>query len=130
MTDEERTRLVQGYIDHHAKRFVWGPDNVLREQDVNFWAWEQMDQVVRDDPDTAWGLILEVLRATDDEFTLSCLAAGALEDLVRLHGPKVVDKIEREASANAKFKELLCGVWRSSTPEVWARIAALQDQES
>jgi hypothetical protein len=58
MTQEERERLVKGYIEHHAKRFVWCPDNVLREQDINFWAWEQMDRAVREDPNYRIGTVV------------------------------------------------------------------------
>ena len=97
MTADERKRLVQGFIDHHAKRFVWGPDNVLRQQDQHFWAWEQLDEAVRNEPELAWSLILDVLAATEDEFTLSCLAAGPLEDLLRHHGPTFIDRIEQQA---------------------------------
>ena len=128
MTADERKRLVQGFIDHHAKRFVWGPDNVLRKQDQNFWAWEQLDNAVRNESELAWSLILDVLAATEDEFTLSCLAAGPLEDLLRHHGPTFIDRIEQQAQKDGRFRELLCGVWRSSTPEVWARIEALQGE--
>ena len=127
MTPDDRKRLVQGFIDHHAKRFVWGPDNVLRQQDQNFWAWEQVDQAVRNDPETAWSVILDVFASTEDEFTLSCLAAGPLEDLLRHHGPLFIDRIEQRANTDHRFRDLLCGVWRSSTPEVWARIEALQE---
>ena len=127
MTSDERKRLVEAYIEHHTKRFVWGPDNVLRQQDVNFWAWEKLDQFVREDPNTAFEVILEIMNTTEDEFTLCCLAAGALEDLIRHHGASFIDRIERKARSDPRFRELLCGVWRSSTPEVWARIEALQE---
>ena len=127
MTGDDRKRLVEGYIEHHTKRFVWGADNVLRQQDVNFWTWEKLDQLVRNEPETAWDIILEVMNNTEDEFTLSCLAAGALEDLIRRHGARFIDRIERQAKSDARFRELLCGVWRGSTPEVWARIEALQE---
>jgi len=126
MTGDERKRLVEGYIEHHTKRFVWGTDNVLRQQDINYWAWETLDQLVRAEPEAAWDIILDIMNNTKDEFTLSCLAAGALEDLIRHHGPGFIERIEQQARSDARFKELLCGVWRGSTPEVWARIEALQ----
>ncbi|EHP38436.1 hypothetical protein OR16_37065 [Cupriavidus basilensis OR16] len=32
-----------------------------------------------------------------------------------------------EAARDPRFRRLLCGVWRSSTPQVWARVLAASD---
>jgi hypothetical protein len=53
---------------------------------------------------------------------LGVLAAGALEDLIQFHGPNFIGHIEAESRRNPAFRRLLGGVWRSSTPEVWARV--------
>ncbi|MGT2431445.1 DUF6869 domain-containing protein [Cupriavidus basilensis] len=58
---------------------------------------------------------------------LGALAAGELEDLIEYHGPAFIGRIERQAGRDPRFRRLLCGVWRSSTPQVWARILAASD---
>jgi len=95
---------------------------VMKESEVNFWAWEEFERLTRDEPESAWSAILGVVVATDDEYTLAMLAAGPLEDLIDAHGEAFVERIEHIAAADAKFRSVLQGVWRSSTPEVWQRI--------
>jgi hypothetical protein len=54
---------------------------------------------------------------------LSMLAAGPLEDLI---GMETIDRIEREAAANQRFRDLLGGVWYYRAPaELKARLDAL-----
>ena len=89
---------------------------VLREHDVNSRGAEKFDDLVRHDPETVWKGVLGVLAATSDEFTLSVLAAGPLDDLTRLHGNAFIGRIEDAARRDPKFKELLHGVWLS-TPD-------------
>ena len=72
----------------------------------------------------AWAAILEVLGRTPSDKVMGVLAAGPLEDLIEKWGPAYIERIESEARKNPAFRNLLGGVWRSSTPEVWARIEA------
>jgi len=121
MAPEEMAHLVTAYVDHHAKRFVWDKDGVLHEQTHNYWAWEKLDRLIHDNPEVGWDAILRILASTQDEFTLSCLAAGALEDLIHYHGPAFIERIEWRANTDPRFQRLLCGVWPGSTPEIWNR---------
>jgi hypothetical protein len=124
-----RVRLIAEYVERYTKRFVWGKDGVLREHDLNFRVFEEFDRCARDDPESCWLLVLGVLTATDDEYTLANLAAGPLEDLINRHGNEFIDRIEQEARVNAKFRELLCGVWDSAGPELAARLRAAREFE-
>lgn len=87
-----------------------------------FWAVMKLDELAFHDPDTAWLLILELAQQNLSDNAFGCLAAGPLEELIEHHGAEVVDRIEVEAVANPQFRRLLCGVWRSGLPDVWARI--------
>jgi hypothetical protein len=111
-------RLVAGYVERYTKRFVWGQDGVLRDNDLNFEVFEEFDRCARGDPESCWPLILGVLAATDDDYTLANLSAGPLEDLINRHGEQFIERIETEARANPRFRELLCGVWDSVAPEL------------
>lgn len=69
-----------------------------------------------------WLAILEVLSRDPPEEVIGVLAAGALEDLIRSHGPAFIERIEAESRRNKAFRRLLGGVWQSTAPEIWARI--------
>ena len=88
----------------------------------SIWA---VDRLAREDPDTAWLLILEILSRTNDGKTIACLAAGPLEDLIAHHGAHVIDRVETEARRNPNFRHLLGGVWSNTTPaDIWSRVEA------
>jgi hypothetical protein len=92
----------------------------------SIWA---LDRVIREDPDTGWLLILEILSRTEDDLTISCLAAGPLEDLIAQHSAYVIDRVETEARRNPKFRHLLGGVWSNVTPQdIWARVEAARGE--
>ena len=69
-----------------------------------------------------WDAILEILSRKPADTVIGVLAAGPLEDLIQYHGPDFIDRIEAESRRNPAFRRLLGGVWRSSSPEIWARI--------
>jgi hypothetical protein len=76
-----------------------------------------------EEPETAWQVILEILKRelTDDQRAL--LAAGLMEDLLVWHGAAFIERVEEEAKANTRFNHLLGGVWRRGMPvEIWERI--------
>jgi hypothetical protein len=113
MDASERTRLIEQYVDRYAKRYVWGSDGVLREQDLHSDVFEEFNRLARQDAESCWLLILGVINVTNDEYTLANLAAGPLEHLINHHGDRFIDRIEMEGRANPKFREVLCGVWDS-----------------
>lgn len=72
-------------------------------------------------------VILRISDATDDLTVLANLSAGPLEDLLAHHGEKVIGRVEKLANENAKFLQLVGGVWRNAmTNEIWQRVQALQ----
>jgi hypothetical protein len=74
----------------------------------HFWAFDAMSTLVGEEPETAWTVLLEMLRRTDDEHRIGALAAGPLEDLL---GPHLFDRIAAEARNNPKVRQALSGVW-------------------
>jgi hypothetical protein len=125
LSPQERLKLSLSYIERYRDMYTWDKDMVLTENDLNFWAWEQFDELVKSAPDIALDVILEVLAHTDNDDVLDNLSAGPLEDIIRLHGQLMIDRIEHEAGENEKFKDLLCGVWPVGSPEIWERVQRL-----
>ncbi|MGO4332329.1 DUF6869 domain-containing protein, partial [Cupriavidus sp. M-11] len=123
METHEQKRLVNAYI----KRYSRYDPAIGRHEVRSFWVWQACDWLCVNDPARLWELVLAVLGRTDSARVLAALAAGELEDLIEYHGPAFIGRIEQQAARDPRFRRLLCNVWRSSTPEVWARVLAASD---
>ena len=126
MSPKSLSKLVDAYIERYSKQRQWSSDLVMQEIDVNFWAWEELERLVNEEPESAWAAILAVLSSTTDTHTLDALSAGPLEYLIDLHGKQFIERIEIFARTDPKFKALLGGVWQSSTADVWERVVRAQ----
>jgi hypothetical protein len=82
-----------------------------------------MFDATHDSPEVAWPAILQVLERELTEDQLSVLAAGPLEDLLAVHGPQFIERVESEAARSSRFNHLLGGVWQNQMPqEIWERV--------
>lgn len=79
------------------------------------------------DAEDCWKAILEVLALNPPENVLGVLAAGPLEDLIDECGEQFIERIEREAREHRVFRDLLRGVWKSGSPEIWQRVQRAQE---
>ena len=132
MSPSDRANVVAAYIEHHTREVVRDEENVFHERkgSDNFWAWEQMEELCRKDPELCWELILDIFNETDLESVLGSLAAGPIEDLLARHGDRFIDRVEDRARTDSKFKEVLWGVWQSTTPtQLWKRVEAARGEE-
>ena len=112
-------KLIQGWLSLQRAR-EGSPDH-----ERFFWAHGEFSELVEERPEDAWPLILEILRREQDEEVLSVLAAGPLEELLSRHGSAFIERVESEASSNARFRWLLGGVYKLfMTDEIWARVRA------
>lgn len=99
--------LACAWIEQHSK--------ADRDRDDNFLAIMDCERDLReDDPDGLIDLILEILKIETNPVLLSALATGPLEEVISL---ATIDRIEREARADDRFRELLRGVWYYRAPE-------------
>lgn len=96
------------------------------ERERNFWAFERLGDLCRDDPEAAWRVIEEILQKDSTDVILSNLGAGPVEELLVAHSQRFIDRLESRAERDAKFRKLLGVVWQSEIPEdVWKRIKAV-----
>jgi hypothetical protein len=115
--------LADAYIDQYVDPIYRSHDNVFLERTVDWPAAQAViDLTLRGDPELVWQFVLSVIDKTDNKQLLSLVAAGPLEDLIDEHGPRFIERVEVLARSNTRFREMLHGVWRSSTPEIWARV--------
>ena len=122
MNKEEYQDLIDTWITRYK---VEGESNKSGE-DSTFWAYEELDDICRNDPDLCWELILEILRIDQSDRVVGNLAAGPLEDLLVRHGAKMIDRVESQARKDRRFKNLLGGVWKNAmSDDVWSRVKAV-----
>jgi hypothetical protein len=90
-------------------------DVYLRQHETNdpelFWAFEEVLEICISDPERAWQLTLTLIAKASNPKSLSYIAAGPLEDLLKNHGSAVIDRVEIAARRDSKFRLALCDVW-------------------
>ena len=108
--------LARAWVEQYSKS--------ERDRDDNFSAIMDYERDLREeDPDKAIDVIVEILKIETNPVLLALLAAGPLEDVITM---ETIDRIEREASADKRFHDLLGGVWYyRASDELKARLDAL-----
>ncbi len=97
-------------------------DGVVTVDHPLWWAVAKFFDMNEIDPEGCWAAILSIVECRPSEHVLQVLAAGPLEDLIEANGAQFIDRIESEAHKSALFKEMLNGIWKSGSDEVWARV--------
>jgi len=123
--------LAIAFIDQFSDQYVWDKDMVLTKRDTSAteWASEKMIDLALENPEELWDPILEILKRDPPTEVIEVLAAGPLEDYIAKLGERVIDRVEVQAAADAKFRNLLGGVWRNSMSDAfWARVQACWDR--
>jgi hypothetical protein len=116
MTEDDH--LVRGYLEF-ADKVVNG------DCDASQWAMEAVDELVRNNPDSAWSIIVKVIAGAEDDRVLAFVAAGPLENLLETHGTRVMKYVEELAKSDRKFRRALTGVWLSSPSDMARKIETL-----
>ena len=115
--------LVNGWIALHK-----APLNSGNYHEA-FWSYTLMDALVENFPEEALDAIRLILERDDSAEVIGGTAAGPIEQLLVSHGSRMIDAIEEEARANARFQYALGGVWKSDAlPEVWKRVEAVRKE--
>ena len=92
--------LAEAYLRSHR-----GSDN-----DEDFWAWEEVQRLVKDDPDAAWRVTLLLLDKAASDAEVGYVAAGPLEDFIDVHGHAACDRIDEVVDRNQRLQLALSTV--------------------
>lgn len=108
--------LARAWVEQHGK-----PG---KDRDDNWFAlMDHEHDLAASDPEKLIDVALRLLETESDQNLLSLYAAGPLEDAI---GRATIDRIEREAAANAGFATMLGGVYYFSEPDdIKARLDAI-----
>lgn len=80
-----------------------------------------------DGAEDAWPVIVALVEGAPDDEAVAFVAAGPLENLIRDHGPRFLDRLEAQARTSAHFRDALSGVWgwEDMPPELPERLFPL-----
>jgi hypothetical protein len=131
MSPSELQALADAYVEHYSNPHEWDEEMVLRKRDNRGteWAIDAVMDLAFEDPDALWWLILEILRRNPPIEVIEVLAAGPLEDYLAKCGEAAIDRVEKQAQRDPRFRSLLGGVWQNGMSDaVWARVQASWDR--
>jgi len=80
------------------------------EHERHFWAFDEVDELTKSQPENAWSVILQLLARAEDESMIFAIAAGPLEDLLHEHRTAFFDRAHKEAETNERLRTALSGV--------------------
>lgn len=88
-----------------------------------FWAWVEVDELVRDDQERGWQAILALLQSVTAEKAVGNIGCGPLEDLLRAHPAEFIERVEQLANSDSRLRQALACVWLTleDVPETLAR---------
>ncbi len=75
------------------------------------WTFDAVADLVRDSPDDAWRAVVAITRAAQTPDELVICGAGHLEDLIREHPDRFIDRAEALAASEASFRGALGAAW-------------------
>jgi DUF2950 family protein/uncharacterized protein DUF6869 len=84
--------------------------------------------LVHNDSEQAWWFILVTLAQATDDRDLAYLAAGPLEDLLKLHGSSFIIRIETRARQDERMLRALSGVRLTSEDAVFPQWHAMMEK--
>jgi hypothetical protein len=129
MAETERATLVEEYLRYlawgrladripttreEAKRMIEEIDTRARTN-PHWDAWETLDELIDSDPETAWIVMLDILRACDD-LDFGSLGAGPLETLIWRHHGSFADRFEERIINDMRFRDAFTYVRMGGVP--------------
>lgn len=82
-----------------------------QNRDVDFWAWEKVQVLVRSGFSQAWQVVQVLVERSDSDGGLAYVAAGPLEDFVDGYGNAALDVLEAACETDQKMQLALSGIW-------------------
>ena len=125
MSAKDRQRLVSSWLLLQRT-----PEAGSVREDLA-WVVEKVWDLCDDAPNEAFEFILAVLDQDSSATTMAILSAGPLESLLRRHGPRIINRVERRARRDANFTRLLGHVWKDTlSSQIWTRVQVVRERQA
>src|SRR5258706_11789781 len=85
-----------------------------KDDDPDLDASAKLEELIHDQPEVAFTVIDKIIGSTENQKVVGNAGAGPLEDLLRLHGPAIVDRVLERARQDTTWRLALGVVWTSS----------------
>lgn len=79
--------------------------------DHHSWAIDELINSAISDPERVYAIVLRILEIDATDEIIQALGAGALEDLMVLHGLQFIDRLEAQANLSKSFRKTMQNVW-------------------
>ena len=120
MDTTELMQISQAWIEYHHA------GDQADEHHRDFWAYEKLSELTREAPETAWDLMVAILRQDQSDTIVANLAAGPMEDLLGMHGERFIQRIESMAKVDHLFYKLVTAIWQNEIPDgIWLRLKSI-----
>lgn len=99
------------------------------DAEQRMWAAEELNLLALRSPNKCWDSILEIISLSDDEWVLTNLGAGPIENMLALNPEIAIALIEKEFPENKKLQDTVENIWKNIIPNnVWERLLALKNK--
>jgi len=76
-----------------------------------------------------WRTVMVLIERAPTDAALGFVAAAPLEDLIRMHGERVIGFLERDYPRSPRLRTALTGVWTGpEDSDIWVRVLACMDR--
>lgn len=117
MKDTDNVAIVDAWIRRYSH-----PQSAEISEETE-WAYDRLDEICERDPKLCLEILGEICAKSNNDWVISNLAAGPLEDLLARHGESIISDVEARARTDLAFREALSAVWQNVIPnDVWARV--------
>jgi len=98
--------------------------------DAAQWMFVWVVEMLQDYPDEAWPVLLALIAVARDAWDLAVVGSGPLQEVLVAHGAHVIDRVEKYAGQDPRFRRALWSVGPSDISEsVWTRVVSARGDE-
>jgi hypothetical protein len=129
LTPGRREWLITAYLAYQGRTKPLTRAERLREPSTQgFRASQIMTDLVWDDPEAAWSVLLELIQRARTRHQLDMIAIGPLASFISTHWETWIDRLEERATNDARLRYCLSSVHASALPAAYqARVTRLAD---
>ncbi|MCP5500201.1 MAG: hypothetical protein H7A25_09890 [Leptospiraceae bacterium] len=93
-----------------AKMWIeYSSDTKKNKELFNYW--EYVNNLINNDSNKSWQLILTLIKYSNSDQILANIAAGPLEDFINKYYKDFYSKIDNQLRIDSKFRKCITGVW-------------------